>query len=104
MRLTAILTCLLLATGAPLANAATDSAKKDSSTAAKEKAATMSPEDKAAAQKKAKGRWDSMTPEQKAEGKKRYGGWTSESAATKGEKKPAATPPADLPPPSTGPR
>lgn len=119
MRVTAILTCFLLTAGVPLANAATDAATATDGTAAKEraasmsaeqkataqkKAANMSPEQKAAAQKKAKSNWHPMTPEQEAEARKRREAKMQESAARTGEKKAPANSPADLPPPSAGPR
>lgn len=104
MRVTAILTCFLLTAGVPLANAATDAATATDGTAAKERAANMSPEQKAAAQKKAKSNWHPMTPEQEAEARKRREAKMQESAARTGEKKAPANSPADLPPPSAGPR
>jgi hypothetical protein len=104
MRLTAIVTCLLLAANAPLALAAADSPKADSSAAAKESWSKMSAEEKAAAQKKAKSKWDAMTPEQKAEAKKRNAERSGDPASRSTQKKEAGKPPADLPAPSAGPR
>lgn len=104
MRLTTIVTCLLLAVGTPLALAATDSPKGDSSAAAKENRNKMSAEEKAAAQKKAKADWDSMTPEQKAETRKRGADRKSDSASRSTQKTEASKPPAELPAPSAGPR
>ncbi len=104
MRLTTIVTCLLLAASAPLALAAADSAKADSSAAAKEQWSKMSTEEKDAAQKKAKAKWDSMTPEQKAESRKRSAERKADPASRSTQKTEASKPPADLPAPSAGPR
>jgi hypothetical protein len=49
MRLTAILTCLVLAAGCPLTHAATDTTRTDASAAVKETPASMSAAETAAA-------------------------------------------------------
>jgi Sec-independent protein translocase protein TatA len=104
MRLTLTLACLLLAATASIAEAAGDASK--AGTEAQGKAAGPTAEQKAEARKQSRSKWDTMTPEQKAEMKKRYPETRPERAAATGEKKERsrATPAADLPPPSAGPR
>ena len=105
MRPIALLTCLLLAAGAPLAHAATDAAKAAAPASAKQKAAGVTAEDKAAAKAEAKSKRDSMTPEEKAEAKKRRGATKADGTAGSADKKDAAArkPAAPLPAPSAGP-
>ncbi len=111
MRLTTVLACLVLAAGSPLALAATDASKSGASSAPPaERSSAAGAEDKAAAKKKAKPAWDTMTPEQKADISKRHtdrnrsDGKSREAAAGADGKKERSKPPADLPPPSAGPR
>jgi hypothetical protein len=106
MRLIAVVSCLLLATGSSLAHAASESTKAAAAPAAKEKAATMTAEEKAASRKRTTSKWESMTPEQKGEARKRHAEQRSERAADTGssKEKQAGKPAADLPPPSAGPR
>jgi hypothetical protein len=104
MRLTLSLACLLLAATASMAEAAGDASKAGAD--AKASAAGPAAEQSAAARKQSRSKWDTMTPEQKAESKKPYSDKRAERAAANGEKKERAStkPAADLPPPSAGPR
>jgi hypothetical protein len=111
MRLNAIFACLVLAAGSPLALAATDASKSGASSAPPaERSAGTGAEDKAAAKKNGKPAWDTMTPEQKADVRKRHAdksksdGKPRDPAAGTDGKKERSKPPADLPPPSAGPR
>jgi len=106
MRPTALLACLVFAAGAPLADAADDTTKAGAAAEATQKGAGMSAEDKAAARKKSKAKWEAMSPEQKAEAKSRRAAGKPERAAAPVEQKDvqAGKPTADLPPPSAGPR
>jgi GH35 family endo-1,4-beta-xylanase len=126
MRLTALLACALLAAGAPFAHAAasdtasstagntasatagtaaSDAAKAHTTSATKRKAAKPNAEEGSTARRKSRREWESMTPEERAEAKKRYAANRPEGAKAKAEaKEKKATPAADLPPPSAGPR
>jgi len=123
MRSMTWLACALFAAVTPLAHAASDTSK---SAAVNSKPAGVTAEQKAEAQKKAQSQWESMTPEQQAEARKRAKekreSMTPEQkaearkrheerrknaesvAANDKKEKPAAKPPAELPPPSAGPR
>lgn len=58
--------------------------------AIKEKVASMTPEEKAAAKEKAKAKWDSMTPEEQAAAKKRFAEKHPRAAKKAAEKEAAA--------------
>lgn len=68
---------------ASMAHAVTDSQKS----AAKEKWAAKSPEEKAAAKEKARAKWEAKTPAEKAAAKKRFAEKHPEAAAKAIEKK-----------------
>lgn len=59
----------------------------DDAPAAKQKWASMSPEEKAAAKEKAKANWDAKTPEEQAAAKKQFAEKHPKAAAKMAEKK-----------------
>lgn len=104
MRLTTVLACLLIAVGAPLAHAATDPAKTDAATAAKEKRSAAAGQPKAASQMPTRATSSSAKADQKAASTKGEAEKKWQFAPKGSESKPATTPPQDLAPPSAGPR
>jgi ABC-type protease/lipase transport system fused ATPase/permease subunit len=105
MRLTALLACLILVMGAPLAQTTTDAAKTDADVA-KRKGSGMTAEQQAQANKRAKQRREAMPAEQKAWTTKHSDEKKTQRAAAQGDntEKPAAKPATELPPPGIGPR